>query len=399
MSTTNTSAAMPTPKPLEAAPMAGGGQRPHICFLAPTAWPILAGDKDIPVIGGAELQQSLIARMLAARGYRVSMISINYGQADGTVVDGVRIYNMHKPFEGIPVLRFVHPRLTSLWRALKRVDADIYYQRTAAAYTGFMAAFCKANGKRSIYAGASDVDFLPGKQAISFARDRMIYEYGLRRVDTVIVQNENQQLYLRRHYGREGLLVPNFYDAPANARADRAGYVLWVATVREQKRPELVLELARRLPRHRFVMIGGSDPGWFGEDYARRIREAAERLPNVQFKGFMPFEEADGWFSGARVVLNTSTYEGFPNTFLQAWARGVPSVAFVDTGSRRDGQPVYDIATDMDDATTRIDRLMSDDLAWEKASQRVFVHHREHHSVEGVAGLYESEIRHLAPRP
>jgi glycosyltransferase involved in cell wall biosynthesis len=373
-----------------------GAPRPHVCFLAPTTWPTLSGAKDIPVVGGAELQQTLIAKALAARGYKVSMISIDYGQRNGAVVDGVTVYNMHKPDEGIPVVRFFHPRLTSLWSALKRVDADIYYQRTAAAYTGFLAAFCKTHGKRSIYAGASDVDFIPKRQDIHFARDIMLFEYGLRRVDTVIVQNGNQQESLRKHYGREGILVPNFYDAPAGARADRHGYVLWVATIREQKQPELAIEVARRMPHRRFVMIGGHDSGWAGEEFARKFREAAAKVPNIEYKGFLPFEEADRWFNGARVVLNTSKYEGFPNTFLQAWSRGVPTVAFVDTGSRCDGRPAYDIASDVDDAAIRVERLMNDDLAWEKASHRVLGHHRAHHSAEAVGGLYEREFEHLA---
>lgn len=388
---------MPTPLELSPTDDEQPVRRPHVCFLAPTTWPTFAGN-DIPVVGGAELQQTIVAKALAARGYRVSMISIDYGQQDGTVVDGVRIYNMHKPFEGIPVLRFFHPRLTSLWRALKRVNADVYYQRTAAAYTGFLAAFCKANGKRSIYAGASDVDFIPKRQDISYTRDIMLFEYGLRRVDSVIVQNPNQMKLLRENYHRDGILIPNCYTAPAGARADRQGYILWVATVRASKRPGLLLEIARKLPQHRFVVVGGNDIGAGGEAFGREFREAAAQLPNVDYKGFLPFAEADRYFSGARVVLNTSAYEGFPNTFLQAWARGVPTVAFVDVGSRRDGESVYDIASDADDAAARVNRLMTDDVAWQHASQRVSAHHREHHSVEAVVGQYEREINHLAER-
>ncbi|MDQ3025360.1 MAG: glycosyltransferase family 4 protein [Pseudomonadota bacterium] len=400
------------PKPLEremsAGTVSGNGQggpapesarRPHICFLAPTTWPTFAGSKTIEVVGGAELQQTIIAKTLASRGYKVSMISIDYGQQDGTVVDGVTIHNMHKPDEGIPVVRFFHPRLTSLWGALKRVDADVYYQRTAAAYTGFLAAFCKANGKRSVYAGASDVDFIPKRQDIAFARDIMLFEYGLRRVDRVFVQNPNQLELLRKNYGREGLLIPNVFPTTADARADRRGCILWVSTVREQKRPELALEIARRMPQYRFVMVGGRDSGRRGEEYSRAMREAAAKLPNVEFKGFLPFAEADREFGRARVFLNTSKYEGFPNTFLQAWSRGVPAVGFTDVGASRDGQPVYDIVSDVDQAVARLERLMSDDLAWQQASQKVLAHHRETHSIEAVVGQYEREFTHLARKP
>ena len=224
----------------------------------------------------------------------------------------------------------------------------------------------------------------------------MLFEYGLRRVDRVIVQNDNQLRLLRENYGREGLLVPNCYSAPAGAKADRQGVILWVATVREQKRPEIAIEIARRMPQYKFVMIGGHDAGRRGEEFARMEREAAAQLPNLEYKGFLPFAEADRQFDGARVFLNTSRYEGFPNTFLQAWSRGVPCVGFTDVGSHKDGQPVYDLVGSVDEACARLERLMSDDLAWQQTSQKVLAHHRDNHSIEAVVGQYEREFVHLA---
>jgi len=290
------------------------------------------------------------------------------------------------------VLRYVHPRLTSLWRALTRADADVYYQRTAAAYTGILAAFCRRHGRRSVYSGASDVDFIPGREDIRFARDRLIFRWGLRHVDRIIAQNPAQQASLKQNYGRESVLIPSCYVPPAGAHADRAGYVLWVATIRPSKRPEMLLEIARRMPNQRFVVVGGPDPAPKEVRYYEAIREAARALPNIDLAGFVPYADADRYFDGARVVLNTSLYEGFPNTFLQAWARGIPTVAFVDTGSRRDGQPVYEIVKDIPEATWKLERLMRDDILWREASQRSAAHFRDHHSLDAVIGMYEREI-------
>jgi glycosyltransferase involved in cell wall biosynthesis len=374
--------------------------KPHICFVAPTTWPLLCGDRDIPVVGGAEVQQSIIAPALAARGFRVSMVALDYGQPDRAVAQGVTVHKMYRPDEGLPVVRFVHPRLTKLWKALKEVDADIYYQRSAAAVTGLIAAFCRANGKRSIYAGASDVDFIPPHPDIRFARDRWLFEYGVRNVDRLFVQNGTQLELARANFGRDSVQVPNCYSPPPGACADRNGYVLWVATMRAQKRPEILLEIAQRLPEYRFVMIGGSDPDRKGQEYVRAVREKIATLPNVQYRGFIPFEQADRLFDGARLVLSTSGYEGFPNVFLQAWARGVPTVAFVDTGSRRpDGRPAYDIVKDVRDASLRVERLMRDDTEWEEASRRAAAHFREHHSLQAVTAIYERELAALARIP
>jgi len=375
-------------------------RKPHICFVALHAWPVLSGDPDIAVVGGAEVQQCVIAPALAARGYPVSMVCLDHGQPDGVTVRGVTVYKAYRPDEGVPVVRFVFPRMTKLWEALKRADADVYYQRTAAVSTGVTAAFCRRNERYSIYAGASDVDFVPGQQDIEYARDRRIFEWGLRNMDRVFVQNEAQGRAAREHYGLDSLLIPNCYAPPEGERAGRHGrYVLWVATVRPSKQPEVFLELARKLPQHRFVMIGGADPGRRAEEYHRSIAEQAAALPNVEFKGFLPFAEAERWFDGARVMVNTSKYEGFPNTFLQSWSRGVPTVAFFDTGSRIGGQPAYDRVETLDEMASRVERLMREDILWEQSSQRAQAFFGEFHSVDAIVGRYERELSRVVPRP
>jgi glycosyltransferase involved in cell wall biosynthesis len=384
------------PEPGTAAQDTPRAPKPRVCFVAPTTWPMMAGSKDIPVIGGAELQQSMVAPELARRGYDVSMISMDFGQEEGGYLQGVRLLKMHAPDAGVPVVRFVHPRFTSLWAAMKRADADVYYQRTSAVQTGFMAAFCRMHGRKSIHAGASDLDFVPGRQDIRLRRDRMIYEYGLRHVDRLFVQNPFQQKAARENYGRESVLVPNCFAPAPGSKADPRGYVLWVATVRPSKRPELLHEIARRLPRHRFVMVGGSDSDARGRAFAEGARAAMRSLPNATVHGFLPFAEADRLFDGARLVINTSTYEGFPNTFLQAWSRGIPIVSFVGTGSMHRGEPLFETARDVDHATAQVARLMDEDAAWEAASRRAREHFLERHSVPAVASMYEAEIDRLA---
>jgi hypothetical protein len=97
-------------------------------------------------------------------------------------------------------------------------------------------------------------------------------------------------------------------------------------------------------------------------------------------------------------VVSTSLVEGFPNVFLQAWARGVPTVGFVDPGARRRGRPVNHLVADLEHARAEVDRLMSDDLAWRDASQRSLAHFRDSHSVEAVMGAYAREIDRLMRR-
>ena len=302
-----------------------------ICFVAPHAWPVLARDAGIPLIGGAEVQQSILARLFAANGYRVSMVCCDYGQPDRAVVDGVTVHKAFRPDAGAAGLRFLHPRLTAVWRALRQANADIYYYRSAAMWVGIVALFCRAHGKRCIYAGASDKDFVPdGGGQIRYARDRWLYRRGLATVDRIVAQNEAQRASCQATLAREATLIPSCYELPKDSSRNNPDLVLWVGTVHEQKRPLMLLELARRLPHRRFVMIGGARAG--EEEHFEQAKAVAATLANVQFLGFLPLAEVESWFDRARVLVNTSFYEGMPNTFLQAWARGVPSVATVDVG-------------------------------------------------------------------
>jgi glycosyltransferase involved in cell wall biosynthesis len=364
-------------------------------------WPVLSRDRNIRIVGGAEVQQTILARLLARRGYRVSLVTNDYGQPDGTVVDGVTVYRTYRLDAGIPVLRFLHPRLTSLWAALRRADADIYYQRSAGMTTGVVAEFARRHGRRSIFAGASDNDFERGREQIRFARDRWLYWRGLRGVDRIVAQNPAQQRLCREHFGREAILVPSCYELPEGAARTGPGeLVLWVATIHEYKRPEWVLEVAKRLPHRRFVMIGGIStrgtrltPGYY-----EGIERAARGVPNLEFKGWLPLGEVEPYFDRARVFLNTSVYEGVPNTFMQSWARGVPTVSTVDVGARADGECVYPVVKSIEEGAEQVERLFADELHWARASARCREYFDANHSPAEALARYERIFAELRGR-
>jgi len=370
--------------------------RPHICFVAPNIWPVFSHDPGNELIGGAEVQQSILARALVRAGYRVSMISLDFGQPQRVLLDGVMVHKAYRPNAGLRVLRFIHPRVTTLWRAMRAVDADVYYQRCSSMLTGVVAGFCRLYGKHSIFAGACDLDFVPGRQPIRYFRDRWLFEHGLKRVDKVVVQNATQQRDCRANYGRESTQIPSCYELPAGVTSGTRDCVLWVASMRERdyKRPELFLELARRLPQRRFVMIGGAG-GDVGNACFERIRNEAAAIPNVEFTGFLPVARVEPYFDRARVLVNTSVHEGMPNTFLQAWARGVPTVAFVDTGARLRGEPLYQAVERVEEAAGEIERLFSNEAYWARASARCREYFGSMHSTSKVLERFEGLLGEL----
>ncbi|HEY5897295.1 MAG TPA: glycosyltransferase family 4 protein [Burkholderiales bacterium] len=375
-------------------PEAAARRKAHICFVAPYAWPVLSRDPSIQVVGGAEVQQCILARLFAANGYRVSMISFDYGQPSPTLIDGVTVYKSFRPDAGVPVLRFVHPRLTSMWRVLREVDADIYYQRSSAMWTGVVAEFCRRHGKRAIYAGASDRDFEIGQEQIIHARDKWLYRRGLARVDRIVAQNPFQIESCRRNHGRDAVLIPSCYEPPANARLSSLenDAILWVGTIHGYKRPDWFLDIAERLPQRRFVIVGGPSVG--GErlkpGYYEAIRARAGRLPNVEFTGFLPLAQVEPWFDRARLLVSTSVYEGMPNVFLQAWARGVPTVATVDVGA-----PVNTVFADAREGAEKVEAFFRSPELWRQASADSLAYFQRNHSSTEVLARYAGILEEL----
>lgn len=374
--------------------------RPHICFVAPDTWPVLAADRSVQSAGGAQVQQTFLAKSLVQRGFRVSMICMDYGQPDEVVVDGVTVFKCHAPIQGLPVIRFFHPRLTGMWSALRRVDADIYYQRSAGAATGVTAAFARRYGRRFLYAAAHDLDLAGNMTWKIFQRragwrDRQLFRIGLKLADVVVAQHAGQARDCQRWYGRTATLIPSSYIAQPDHRADQKGVVLWVSTLRNWKRPELFLELARRLPYLRFRIVGGPSGDAADELLFTEVKEAAAAIPNLEFVGFVPFRDIDRHFNAARVFVNTSDYEGFPNTFLQSWSRGIPTVSFIDTGSTVQGKPVNHVASDLDEMVVLVDRLMQEDAFWRESGSRARTCFQRVHTPTAVLDAYDEVFTRL----
>jgi hypothetical protein len=87
------------------------------------------------------------------------------------------------------------------------------------------------------------------------------------------------------------------------------------------------------------------------------------------------------------VCLNTSDYEGLPNTFMQAWLRGIPTLSFVRPESAP-GVSGTLACDDIDHMTTRLQRLTSDRTAWSAASLACRRHFDAHHTMSAAVDRY-----------
>lgn len=369
----------------------------RICFVNYDNYPVLNPRYGGNYIGGESVQQVLLARALANRGHEVSTVVADLGQPDGEFVDGIRVWKTFAPGAGVPVLRFLHPKLTSIVSALRRADADIYYQSCAGMVTGVTAWYARRHGRKFVFRIAHDSDCMPGQQIIPYWRDRKLYEYGLKRADLVVAQTALQADLLQHNYGVSSAEINMVVAPPSGDVAERDIDVLWVNNFRAFKKPERFLDLAAALPDVRMVMIGGPCPG--EEGFFEDIRREANSLPNLQLTGFVPYHEVNAYYGRARVFVNTSDVEGFPNSYLQAWVRGTPVVAFFDPDGLIARKGLGHKASDLNDMAAAVRRFMAEARYWQSVSAQVREYAITQYHPDKVAAQYEVLFDRLLVSP
>lgn len=332
---------------------------PKICFVESMTYSVL-NPKSSRSPGGEAVQHALLAREFARQGWEVSVVCRDIGQQDGEIIDGVRVWKTYHRDAGIPGIRFVHPRLTGLWRALGKADADVYFQSCAGLNTGVVAHYARLHGRKMVFRVAHDTDCIPDEVLVKNSRDRWLYEYGLNRTHLVSVQSDVQANALKENYNLPSAIV-NMVVQPPDESPDTPKDidVLWVNNLRAFKRPELVYETAKKMPDVRFVMIGSPMKGF--DALYEDIQQAAAELPNLEYLGPVPYAKVNSYFARAKLFLNTSDSEGFPNSYLQAWIRGVPVISYFDPDGLIQSKRIGATVASQDDFCEPIARLLDDE--------------------------------------
>ncbi len=364
----------------------------RICFVAHLAYGAMAGGRN-GHIGGVERQTSLMAKWLAARGHKVSVLTWDEGQEDGLEIDGVQIFKMCRSHAGLPGLRFLRPRWTSLNAAMQRADADIYYHNCAECVTGQVAFWCRRHGRRFVFSAAADSHCEARLPYMHSFRDRLLYRYGVGHADRVIVQTRKQQDMLRSSFGRDSAVLPMPCPGPfeddyayREPLGDGPPRVVWIGRIYELKRLDRLLDVAEVCPEVSFDVLGPPAD----TEYARSVCLRARSLTNVVLHGPVSRGRISEFYRRAKVLCCTSDSEGFPNTFLEAWSHGLPVVSTFDPDNVIAERGVGVVATGVSGLVNGIRRLVRSQECWHEASQAARQYYKENHRVEVTMPQFES---------
>ena len=371
----------------------------RVCIVALKCYDLLARAAHPRYVGGAERQQVMLARGLAARGHHVALVTLDDGQADGITHDGVKVHPAYPVKAGVPVLRFFHPRWSGLVSAMGRAGADVFYQMGGDSETGQIALWCRAAGKSFVFSLASDGDVDPALPLLRSGRQRVLYRAGLRRADAVIAQTESQRSRLRSSFTVEATVIRNCCEDPGegaggvNLRAENPRpRLLWVGRFVPVKRLELFLDLAAAEPGWDFHVIGAANSA---DDYGRDLETRAASLGNVTVHRGISDASLDEHYRRANALVSTSSMEGVPTTFLEAWARGLPVVSTVDPDDVIATCGLGAVAAS-DSLAASVRVVLGQDAG--ALSQRIRAHFLASHTIDAYVSMHERLFRAIRPQ-
>lgn len=322
-------------------------------------------------VGGIAVQMSFWAKVFLSHGWSVYSLS----QEIETTQNGVT-------FVKYPRKGGLYGILLEVWLALVivlRVRPDVIICRGARRKMTFFLFWSRLIRSKFVFFGASDNDFKPEEELIVDKKSRLIYRIGLRCVKYFVLQNQNQVTLLQANYGKNHtLVIPNIwieggFDAPEVIKDID---LLWVGNFRELKRPTWFVELAKKYPEFRFVMVGGI----YDEELYHKCEEEASKCENLSFLGQTSFDNVNLLFRRSRLYICTSTIEGFPNTFLQAWANNIPVITTFDPGGVVRERKLGFVVIKYEDLCEKVEQFLYDLDTYHECTHLIKLYFNEEHS-------------------
>lgn len=182
-------------------------------------------------------------------------------------------------------------------------------------------------------------------QPIGYAREYLPRCY--RYINKVFSDNETFPKLLIKTYGYPKnlfniLRVPPPENMLYKERAPIGKRILWAGRLDREKRPDLLLQIAKAMPDVEFIVYG--EPTL---TYEKNAIEGLKKLENVKLMG--PFSGAESLnFSVYSAFLYTSSYDGMPNIIIAAAFSSIPIIASIVGGigeliTEETGYPVKNI--------------------------------------------------------
>ncbi|MHA1292002.1 MAG: glycosyltransferase family 4 protein [Promethearchaeota archaeon] len=295
-----------------------------ICFILGSYWDYLKG--------GSEYQVKILIDYLQKnKNYKIFYIYAG-SKCEKTNINGIKVYSLRRYTKKLGNPFFLHS--LKILKILNSIQPDVIYQRTGSAYSGISAYYAKRNNCKFIFHISSVSDIKHNKfkcneiiHPFNFV-NRKFLNYGIKNADYIIGQAKYQDEYLYQNYRRHcDIIIPNFHPTPIEISQKKTPIkIVWIANLKKSKQPDIFIKLAELFKEHKnikFIMAGRCKGGSWHKETLGKIYKS----PNIEYLGDISINKVNNILSNSHIFVNTSRFEGFPNTFIQAWMRKVPVVS------------------------------------------------------------------------
>jgi glycosyltransferase involved in cell wall biosynthesis len=296
--------------------------RVKLCILVPTHWEAH--------MGGSQYQAKVLVDYLLAH-YDVDIVYLTTRADPAFTPTGYRIVSFSERGSMRRYGKFFD--VVPLYRALARERPDIILQFIGSGYTGIAALYARRHGCKMIWRVTSDRSVEP--ETSSWLQphrriERLFLNFGIRNATLILAQTEYQRARLQETFPHAPVQVlANFHPTPPDCGRNGAvvKQVAWIANFKPLKNPSAFVRLARRFAHRsdiRFVMVGSA---LAGDPWTKQQLAQIAATPNLEYLGALSQTAVNELLEHTDLLVNTSDYEGFSNTFIQAWMRRVPVVS------------------------------------------------------------------------
>lgn len=341
-----------------------------ICFVQAYAYAVF-NPKSKAKIGGAEVDLFNIGSELAKdKRFDVYFLVADFGQKNIELYNNIKVVKAYSQKKSI--LNYF-AAIFKFYLRLAQINADIYFTANLSKYVGFTNFYCKIFKKIHIHR-TEHQDQVNRHIIIKEIRrghgKYLLFLLGYMNVNHIIVQNLEDQAMLKKTFNYPSNVIRNSYPIQYVNNNER-DFILWVARSETWKRPEVYIQLAKAFPKEKFVMIM---PIANNQRFFNHIKNEAHKVNNLKFIPGVPFSEVESYYKNAKVFVNTSSSEGFPNSFNQAMNFSTPLLSLninPDDFINKNQVGIY-CYNNFDKLEENLERLLLDKELWKKFSKNAY---------------------------
>jgi len=153
----------------------------------------------------------------------------------------------------------------------------------------------------------------------------------LRNVKEIVVNSRNVRKRVMFAYGLPSEVIYPPVDTKKFYYAESEGYWLSVQRIMPEKRVELQIEIFKRLPEERLIIVGKAE---YGTDYQEKIARMVEKTKNVEWVGRVDEKTLIDLYAHCKGVIQTPIDEDFGLVPIEAMASGKPVLCVNEGGFR-----------------------------------------------------------------